>query len=71
MRALPLPLACSAVALAGLLALSATPARAALPPPPAEAKALKEQGDQRRKAGDAEGAAAAYQAALKLHGGYA
>jgi tetratricopeptide (TPR) repeat protein len=51
-----------------LLLLAAPAALAATPP---EARARKEQGDTLRKAGDNDGATAAYLAALQLDGGYA
>ncbi|HET9553419.1 MAG TPA: tetratricopeptide repeat protein [Anaeromyxobacteraceae bacterium] len=52
------------------LLLAAAPALAAPPPPTAEARAQKEQGDQRRKAGDAVGAVDAYLAAIDKHAQY-
>jgi tetratricopeptide (TPR) repeat protein len=52
------------------LLLAAAPALAAPPPPPAEARAQKELGDQRRKAGDNVGAVDAYLAAIGKHAQY-
>ncbi len=59
-----------ALFLAGLL-LAASAARAAPAAAPPEAKAHKEIGDQRRKAGDAAGALESYRTALEKFGGYA
>ncbi len=59
------------VRLLALLFLAGAAARAEVAPPPPEARAEKELGDARRKAGDEVGALDAYRAALKLHGGYA
>lgn len=59
-----------ALVLVGLLL--ATPVAVAAPAaPPPDARAHKEIGDQRRKAGDAEGALESYRTALKRFGAYA
>jgi tetratricopeptide (TPR) repeat protein len=54
-----------------VLALLVLAAPAVLAAPPPEARAQKEQGERLRKSGDLDGAIKAYQAALKLDGGYA
>jgi Tfp pilus assembly protein PilF len=53
------------------LAVLAALLLAAAEPPPAEARELKEAGDRKRAAGDAEGARQAYLAAVAVFGGYA
>lgn len=54
-----------------VLALLVLAAPAVLAAPPPEARAQKEQGERLRRSGDLDGAIKAYQAALKLDGGYA